>query len=39
MLADLLKIRWNSASGKYSVITEQNAAPAPDELPAVHPRA
>jgi len=39
MLADLLKIRWNSASGKYSRVPEQNPACAPEEAPAVHPRA
>ncbi len=39
MLADLLKIRWNSASGKYRRAPENNPAPTPDELPAVHPRA
>lgn len=39
MLADLLKIRWNSASGKYNRPAEQIPTAAADEVPAVHPRA
>lgn len=39
MLADLLRIRWNSLSGKYSNAPAPSPAEAPDEVPAVHPRA
>jgi dolichyl-phosphate beta-glucosyltransferase len=39
MLKDLLKIRWNSISGKYSHTPEQSLASVSDEVPLAHPHA
>ena len=39
MVLDLLKIRWNSISGKYDCSPQSVHSPAAEEVPVGHPRA